>query len=390
MNLHPRTWTLRARLTTTFAALFTLAGVIVLGVSYAVVSATLTGPGPGQRVPRSQSTNQDRTDPEAFAEATRLVAEEWDSQRSATLTSLLVQSGIALLLTMALATLIGWLLAGRTLRRLRLVTETAKRVTDTSLHERIGLEGGSDEVQELADSVDAMLARLDRSFDSQARFVANASHELRTPLAVERTLLEVEIAEPDASEDLKRIGGQLLRINERHELMLEDLLTLAQSDQPLAQMEEHDLSDFVTYALSVTPHENLEVVTELEPAAVVCAPGLIDRLVVNLIANAVRHNCADGWIRISTRADLDKVTLTISNSGTAIPPHDVPDLLLPFSRGRDRTGPGHGLGLSIVATIVQRHNGQWHFVPRGDGGADVSVELPKKQPRISVASRSAD
>lgn len=376
MNLHPRCWSLRARLTATFATIFTLAGVVVLGVSYAVVSATLTGPGTGIRVPRSQPSSPTRADPETFAEVARAITEEWDRQRTATLTSLLVQSGVALLLTMALATLAGWLLAGRTLRRLHLVTETAKRVTDTSLHERIALQGGHDEVQELADSVDAMLARLDRSFDSQARFVANASHELRTPLAVERTLLEVEIAEPDASEDLKRVGRQLLRINERHAYMLEDLLTLAQSDQPLSDMDELDLAEFVTHALSVTSHGDLEVFTDLRSAPALGAPGLIDRLVVNLVANAISHNVEGGWIRISTSSEKDNAILCISNSGTMISAHEVPSLLLPFTRGRDRTGRGHGLGLSIVTAVVQRHHGQWQFTPRVNGGVDVTVKLP--------------
>lgn len=378
MKLRPSYWTLRARLTVTFAAVFTLAGMVVLAVSYAVVSASLTGPGPGLRSPQPRPSGSDQPDAETFAEVARLISEEWDRQRAATLTSLLAQSGIALILTMALATIAGWLIAGRTLRRLALVTQTAKNVTDATLHQRVGLEGGHDEVQELADSVDQMLARLDRSFDSQSRFVANASHELRTPLAVERTLLEVEIGEPDASDDLKRVGMQLLRINERHARMLDDLLTMASTDVPLADLETVDLAELVTHALSITPVGGVEITTDLSTAITQGSPGLLDRLVLNLVGNAVQHNQPDGWIQIRTYQQPGAAILEISNSGPVIPTHDVSALLMPFSRGRDRVGAGHGLGLSIVGSVVQRHHGTWTFSPRTDGGVDIVVSLPRQ------------
>lgn len=372
---HPSRWTLRARLTVNFAAVFTLAGIGVLAVSYAVVSASLTA-GPGARATTPRPSGSEQPSPEALSELARVIAEEWDRQRSATLTSLLLQSGLALILTMALAALAGWLISGRTLQPLRLVTETAKQVTDTTLHQRVGLTGGNDEVQELADAVDQMLARLDQSFDSQARFVANASHELRTPLAIERTLLEVEIAEPDASEDLQRIGRQLLRINERHERMLEDLLTLASTDEPLVTLEEVDLAELVTHAVSMTAVPDIDIATQLQPALVLGSPGLLDRLVINLVGNAVKHNVAGGWVRVQTRRTPEAGVLEITNSGPVIAPHEVSELLLPFGRGRDRTGSGHGLGLSIAASVIQRHKGTWKFVPRPGGGAAVTVSLP--------------
>jgi signal transduction histidine kinase len=373
--VHPGSWSLRTRLTVLFTLVFAIAGLIVVVVSYVVVQSSL-----GQPLPRGLSIEQvlpkSAQLPQGLVDQ---IISEIERQRAATLRSLLVQSGIALVASTALAAVIGWLIAGRVLRPLQRVTETAARITDSSLHERVGLTGGHDEVQDLADSVDAMLARLDRAFDSQSRFVANASHELRTPLAVQRTLLEVEIAEPDASDDLRRVGGQVLRINERHERLVEDLLTLARGEKPVTSTDEIDLAELVRHALTLLPHDRIDVRTDLRPAVTHGSVALLDRLVLNLLGNAIQHNSPGGWVSVATEGDLTSAVLRISNSGPVIAAHEVPGLLEPFTRGRDRVGPGNGLGLSIAAAVVSGHGGELSVQARAEGGLAVSVRLPRNR-----------
>lgn len=370
--LRPGTWSLRTRLTALFAVVFSAAGLGVVFVSYFVVNDSLDQPLPslaafGEQIPTTGPLTQ---------EVVSQIAAELQRQRSATLTSLLVQSLVALTASLALATLVGWLLAGRALQPLQRITETATRVTDTSLNQRVALDHGPQEVRELADSLDAMLARLDQSFDSQARFVANASHELRTPLAVQRTLLEVETTEPGASQDLQRVGRTLLTINERHERLVDDLLTLARGEKPVTETDRVDLADLVEHALSLVPLETVNVTTELSPATTVGSAGLLDRLVVNVVGNAVQHNRAGGWVRVTTRREADRAVLLVSNSGPVVADHEVTGLLQPFSRGRDRVGPGHGLGLSIAAAVVKGHHGDLDIEALPEGGLAVTVAVP--------------
>jgi signal transduction histidine kinase len=388
--LRPGFWSLRTRLTVVFATVFTLAGIAVVAVSYVVVRDSLGSP--GTRVAtRIQGQIGSGVVPESGTsnDVVKVLNQEFLDQRSQALTSLLLQAGVALIATMALATLAGWLLAGRALRPLHRVTDTARRITDTSLHQRVGLSGGHDEVQELANSVDSMLARLDRSFDNQARFVANASHELRTPLAVQRTLLEVETTEPEASDDLRRVGGQLLRINERHERLVEDLLTLAQGEKPVTDTDSVDLADLVHHALTLVDHHSVTVTTKLASAPVTGSAGLLDRLVVNLVANAVQHNLeSGGWVHLSTSSKGGSSTLNVTNSGPVIAPHEVAGLLLAFSRGRDRVGAGHGLGLSIALAVVTSHRGQLSVAASLNGGLDITVTLPSCQNVSALSTRT--
>jgi signal transduction histidine kinase len=372
----PSRWTLQTRLTLGFAAVFTLAGAVVVLVAYLVVQDSLRSPVPAFAVDLAEHGLAGQVDASALESLREEVVAAFAQQRAQTLSTLLLQTTFALLGLMVLATILGWLLAGRTMRPLRQVTETASRVTGSSLHERIGLTEGSPEVQDLAASIDLMLARLDRSFDAQSRFVANASHELRTPLAIQRTLLEVETTDPTASADLQRVGGQLLRINERHERLVEDLLTLARGESPVLEDDRVDLADLVGHALDLLDHRGVEVSTDLRPAQVVGSAGLLDRLVLNLVGNALQHNVAGGWARVSTSSGPAGATLVVVNSGPVPAPHEVPALLRPFSRGRDRVGPGHGLGLSIAQAVVLGHGGTMALEPRSGGGLLVRVGLP--------------
>lgn len=370
--LRPITWSLRTRLTWLFAVVFSIAGIGVVFVSYTVVNESLAQPLPsmaafGDRLPVGGALTQ---------EVVAQIADELQRQRAETLKSLVVQSAVALTGAIALATLVAWLLAGRALKPLLQITTTARQVSDTNLNQRVDLVDGPPEVRDLADSVDAMLARLDQSFDSQSRFVANASHELRTPITVQRTLLEVETTEPGASADLKRVGRTLLIINERHERLVEDLLTLAKGEKPVTDTDHINLADLVTHALILVPHDDVTVTTELTPAEAVGSAGLLDRLVVNLVGNAVQHNEPGGWVRVSTGSHDGMTMLSVSNSGPVVADHEVAGLLRPFSRGRDRVGSGHGLGLSIAAAVVRSHHGELVVTPRSEGGLDTTFLLP--------------
>jgi signal transduction histidine kinase len=367
---------LQARLTLGFALVFTVAGAVVVLVAYLVVQDSLRSPVPGFAADLAEQGLGGQVDGAALEALRGQVAAAFELQRSQTLSTLLVQSTFALLAVMVLATIVGWLLAGRTLRPLRQVTETASRVTDSSLHQRIALTEGSREVRELAASIDLMLARLDRSFDAQSRFVANASHELRTPLAIQRTLLEVETTDPDASADLRRVGGQLLRINARHERLVDDLLTLARGESPVGEDDRVDLADLVGHGLAVLDHRSVQVSTTLHPAAVVGSAGLLDRLVLNLVGNALQHNVPGGWANVSTGSGPSGSVLEVANCGPVLAPHEVQGLLRPFSRGRDRVGPGHGLGLSIAQAVVVGHGGSMVLDPIPAGGLRVRVVLP--------------
>lgn len=368
----PGKWSLRTRLTLLFAVVFSIAGLAVVFVSYTVVNDSLGQPLPSMAAFGDRLSVNGQLTQEVVAQ----IADELQRQRSATLKSLVVQSAVALTAAIALATLVGWLLAGRALKPLQQITTTATQVSDTNLNQRVDLVSGPPEVLELAESVDAMLTRLDRSFDSQSRFVANASHELRTPIAVQRTLLEVETTEPGASDDLKRVGRTLLTINERHERLVEDLLTLAQGEKPVTDTDQVDLADLVAHALLVVPHGDVTVSTGLTAANTVGSAGLLDRLVVNLVGNAVQHNEPGGWVRISTGHQEGRTLLSVSNSGPVVADHEVAGLMRPFSRGRDRVGRGHGLGLSIAAAVVTSHHGELEVAPRPDGGLQVTVLLP--------------
>jgi signal transduction histidine kinase len=303
-----------------------------------------------------------------------------------TMHAVLVASLISLAVLGAAAAGSGWLLAGRALRPLRQITATARRVADRTLHERIGLRGPDDEIKDLADTFDAMLERLDRAFDSQRRFVANASHELRTPLTINRALIEVALDEPHADPAMRRLGSHLLAVNQRHERLIDGLLTLASSEEHLATREPTDLADLAALAAAEVREAartaGVQIRTTFAPAPVAGDPILLERLVHNLVDNAIRYNLPDrGWVTITTGVDGATTHLTVENPGPAIPADEIPDLFEPFHR-RARTGgtpetDGAGLGLSIVRAIATAHGGNASAAPRPDGGLTVKVDLPR-------------
>ncbi|MEV4096571.1 sensor histidine kinase [Streptosporangium saharense] len=301
-----------------------------------------------------------------------------------TLSTLLTAGGIGLAGGTAIALWYGWWVGGWALRPVQQVTETARRVAQShNLTERIAYTGPRDEVAELADVFDTMLTRLARAFDGQRRFVANASHELRTPLTINRTLVDVAVRRPDATDDLKRLGESLLLVNTRHERLIDGLLALAEGEQAVLDRRAFDLSDVVEHVLdqagaeaaerSVTVHRLLDSVTTAGD------PVLLERLVQNLVENAIRHNHEGGEVWVTTRQRADVAELVVANTGLPVPPYEIETIFEPFRRlhgDRLRSERGSGLGLSIVRAIADAHDGTITARPREEGGLTITTELP--------------
>ncbi|WP_045745197.1 sensor histidine kinase [Actinoplanes rectilineatus] len=363
----------RARLTLVYGGLFVVAGMVLLGVLYALLS---------NQKPGSAATMVQGSDP-APPGGDVLFRTIVEDTQATTLSTLLQQGGVALLVVSATTIALGWLIAGRLVQPLHQITATARRIAeapaaDRGLHERIALTGPNDEVKQLADTFDLMLARLDQSFDGQRRFIASASHELRTPLTLNRTLLEVALAEEGASPEVRQLGSTLLAINDRHGRLIDGLLLLARSDREVTDRSYVDLADIVDH---VAVSDTVKVLADPGEAAVLGDPVLLERLVQNLVENGVRHNVADrGWVRVTTRTRPDGwVELAVANSGPVVPRYEVPGLFEPFHRyGRERlVSPGAGLGLSIVRAVARAHGGDVRADARAEGGLIVTVLLPR-------------
>ncbi|MEA2478754.1 MAG: hypothetical protein QOJ07_676, partial [Thermoleophilaceae bacterium] len=302
------------------------------------------------------------------------------------LSQLRTQYALALL-AMALGSVaLGWAIAGRALRPLQAITATAQRVSEDSLDQRIALGGPPDELKQLADTFDGMLARLDAAFATQHRFVANASHELRTPLAVIRTEVDVALADPDASAaDLRAMAERVRDASDRSERLIEALLTLARSEATAPRADPVDLAVAAEQALEGSRREvterGLEVRCELSHAPVRGDRRLIERLVANLVENAVRYNVDGGWVSLSTAARGDGAVVRVENGGEQIDPGGAERLVEPFERGSRRArGEGAGLGLSIVRSVADAHGGALRVAARQDGGLCAEVDLPARPP----------
>ena len=276
-------------------------------------------------------------------------------------------------------------MAGRVLRPLTRITDTAQRLSASNLDERIDLHGPDDELTRLANTFDAMLDRLAASFEGQRRFVANASHELRTPLTIMAAELDVTLARPDASlADLRRMGATVRSAVDRSDRLVTSLLALARVEQGLEVAEPADLAAIAHEAIDRRAGEiaetGLQVGTVLDVAVVVGDPGLVDRLVDNLLDNAIRYNVADGWVRVTTGTTPDDGTalLDVSSSGTVLAADAVDGLFEPFRRLEACTGSqrGVGLGLSIVRAIASAHGGTASAQAIESGGLRVTVRLP--------------
>jgi signal transduction histidine kinase len=271
------------------------------------------------------------------------------------------------------------------LRPLQDITATAKRVSQDNLDERIAMEGPRDELKELADTFDGMLERLSGAFASQRRFVANASHELRTPLSVIRTELDVTLGDPHATNsDLRAMAETVREATAATERLIQGLLTLARSEAGVTRRDPVDLAEGARDALSQTAGEaaaaGLETSALLDPAPVRGDRRLIERLVANLVENAVRHNRPGGRVEVRTSLSAGRSAVEVRNDGEVIPAAAVASLLEPFQRlDRGARGDGAGLGLSIVRSVAEAHGGTVTVKPRKTGGLIVRVELPARE-----------
>jgi signal transduction histidine kinase len=404
----------RTRLAWAFAGLFVLAGALLLVVNYTLVSTALpkagTGgysiggkdqPPPGATDERSEDEKKESGgEPEVIMTVVNGALQDY---RDSALRTLLVVSGVALLLVGGMAGLLGWLMADRALRPVKRITATARRLEAGQMDKRINHEGPDDELKELADTFDGMLDRLASSFDSQRRFVANASHELRTPLAVQRTMIEVAMGDPTASPDLMRLGAHLLHTNERTERLIDGLLVLARSDRGLTTREPVRLDHVATAVLDGARHladdAGVTLTPTLAPRTVDGDPVLLERLVTNLVHNAVHYNERGGTVTVEVG---EFPALVVVNTGPTIPPDQVNALFEPFRRlDRDRTNhrSGAGLGLSIVRSVATAHDGSVSATPKPGGGLRVTVKLPvgtsavandTSSPQVSLGAREGD
>lgn len=330
--------TIRVRLTLLYAGAFFLAGVILVALMHLNLGQTLNHQLTVRGVITEQLPERIPTEPVPPGALRHLSPEVHDAlgvqfqrARDDTLNTMLIASLILLGVVGVTAGGFGWLLAGQALRPLRQITATARRVADRRLHERIALVGPNDEIKDLADTLDAMLERLDRSFDSQRRFVANASHELRTPLTINRTLIEVALGDPQANESLRQLGARLLAINQRHERLIDGLLTLASSEQRVTEPTPVDLADIArhitTESQGAARNAGIDIRTHLQPAPVAGDPVLLERLTQNLVDNAIHYNLPEhGWLTVTTDVVDDNVHLTVENTGPPVPPYEVPSL----------------------------------------------------------------
>lgn len=381
-------WTIRTRLTLLYAGAFFIAGAILITFMYVLLAQVIERQFTFRLDPSLDTLRAPGGD---IANTLQIVDLEIRRARAGTLQTMLIAStGVVALLTFA-AGVLGWLMAGQALQPLRNITATARRVADRSLHERIALTGPRDEIKDLADTLDAMLERLDRSFDSQRRFIANASHELRTPLTITRTLIEVALLDAQAGDKVRDLGQTLLLVNQRHEKLTDGLLTLASSEERTAERHPIDLGDIAAQVVSdlgpLAEKAGVALSADLQPASILGDGFLVERLTQNLVENAIHYNmAASGWVRVGVRAEADDVVLTVENTGAVVPAHEVPGLFEPFRRlasterlAAGTRGPhvrGAGLGLSIVRSVAQAHGGSVSATPRPGGGLVVEAHLP--------------
>jgi signal transduction histidine kinase len=299
------------------------------------------------------------------------------------LNKLLTESGIALAIMTVASAGLGWLVAGRALRPLRTMTCAARSISASSLNARLALAGPDDELKELGDTFDGLLGRLEAAFGAQRQFVANASHELRTPLARQQTMIEVALADPQASaESLRATCQRVLAAGQQQERLIEALLTLARSERGLDRREPFDLQTLTADIVAARWHEadagGLSLRTALDPALALGDSRLAERLVANLVDNAMRHNLPEGSASVTTGTSDGRAFLSVSNTGPGVPPEQVERLFQPFQRltGGRTARDGLGLGLPIAVAIAHAHGAALRARPHRGGGLEVEVHFP--------------
>jgi signal transduction histidine kinase len=376
--------TVRARLTLLYTGLFAVCGAIVVAVSYILV-ARLEPQGQSEQASAS-FVARCRSEQLSAHPNDRLLAkcnayfqlQGVQHQRDVTLSHLLQYSLITLAVVLALAAILGWIVAGRVLRPLHKITAAVRAASERNLSARVALRGPRDELHELAETFDEMLDRLQSAFDSQRRFIANASHELRTPLAVMRASVDVVLENPTSTPaELRAMATDIRAAVDHAEQLIGALLILARNERGLTIHEEVDLATIAEDVLDSARVGDRRVHAALEPAVISGDPVLAERLVANLVDNAARYNAAAGDIWVRTRTIAGSSQLTVANTGPVVSPADAERIFQPFQQLKARTShEGFGLGLTIVASIAAVHGGTATARPRDDGGLSITVALP--------------
>jgi signal transduction histidine kinase len=407
--------TIRLRLTGLYGLLFVASGAGLLAITYALVdhaaggflfytspngsvsgafNATHPAGGQSGNAPNLSANGAQSllTPQQAQAQAHQLHTLAM-RQHSHEMHQLLAYSGIALAIMVVVSVLLGWFIAGRVLRPLRIITTTARQISATSLNRRLALEGPRDELKELGDTFDELLDRLESFVLAQRQFVANASHELRTPLALQRTLIQVALADPEPTIESLRIAHErVLSSGSEQQRLIDALLTLARGQAGLDKEDAIDLAalthQVVASRRAEATERELHIAADLAVAPITGDARLAERLVTNLIDNALHYNITGGRVGIATYTESESTFFTISNSGPTVPPEAVARLRQPFQQLRtDRIGENHGLGLSIVQAIATAHHADLDIRPGDTGGLVVTVRFHNTGP-VSAAPTS--
>jgi signal transduction histidine kinase len=393
--------TVRMRLTALYGGLFLLCGAALLAITYLLAAglpATLAGrpfrtfgpPSRGGPAPSRCPLSLGFSRTESCLHAVAL------AQQAADLHGLLARSGIALLIMAVLSIWLGWLMAGRVLRPLQVITATTRQISEENLHERLSLPGPQDELTELGDTIDGLLERLEDAFATQRAFIANASHELRTPLAMMRTSLDVADGKsPPVSRDASVLAGKVRQGLNQADRLVESFLVLARAQRGvMTDLTTVCLPQLVSAALDAraadTADMHLGLRVQLGDADVTGSQTLLAQMVANLVGNAIGHNQPGGFIDVTTETDGSAVRLIVENGGSLLDPDQVAQLAQPFRRlGADRTSSagGVGLGLSIVAAIAAAHRGTLELQAAPEGGLRACVELPQAGPSSTSGTR---
>jgi signal transduction histidine kinase len=410
---YERGLTIRIKLTLWYGSLFLLAGVLLIAINFVLVRDSLA-PAHGKAreyveelygLPEGMLEppgDDERPGPNAWhellveVEGVGLVPMQAlldDAQNRLTeeaLRQLWIWSVVALAIMTFITFGSAWFLAGRMLRPLHAITATARRLSGTTLHERIALKGPRDELKDLADTFDAMLGRLDSAFTAQREFVANASHELRTPLTIIRTEVDVAMADPHvSSQELQEMGDAITEAVGRSERLIDGLLVLARAEESPV-MSELDLAEIAQAEVALASAEadgrGLRLELDPRPTPVLGDRALLERMVANLIENAVHHNAKDGWFSVKTWTTDGRAFLEVANGGPVLPEDEVEHLFKRFyrpDRSRSRKTGGFGLGLSIVKSVVAAHDGTVRLEAPKGGGLRVTVSLPGPRVRTT-------
>ena len=379
--------TVRFQITLLYGGLFVVTGAALLAITYFLVRHAIGNPKNPLSQVQASSIGNAQSGPGQQGCAVTPFRQSYSGmslQLSAIMRTLLTNSGVALAIMAVLSVALGWLMAGRMLRPLRTITSSVRDISATNLHRRLTVNGPADELKELGDTFDSLLDRLERAFQAHRQFVANASHELRTPLARQRVIGQVALADPEATvETLRAAHERILVAGALQERMIEALLTMTRGQTGLETREPVDLAQLTDEVIearrSEADYRGVRLRPDISPAVIAGHRHLAERLVVNLVDNALRYNHTGGWVSVSTATLAGRPALTITNTGPVVSTDAVGDLFQPFHRlgdTRAAKADGLGLGLSIVRAIADAHDATVDVVAQPDGGLMITVRFP--------------